>query len=217
MMSNAPSHPPTNADSVVALDRTIPISLASLEFRARDVESVAGTGDEGTVVRSFAALKFLIGQIDFDMRVLMRAMASDPVARVTNEKLLALVLRESISGVFKALGDLQRTARLQAGPFSDFIDLELLTAAQRTYKDAVREVADDRAFMQTLVDIRNEVAAHMFSDDNGIESAAAWVVSRSVMPQDDDAIFASRIFTGSMVVLRALHALDAALEEVPTS
>ncbi len=217
MTSDAPSDPPTNADSAAALDRTIPVSLASLEFRARDVESVAGTGDDGAVVRSFAALKFLLGQIDFDMRVLMRAMALDPVARVTNEKLLALVLRESISGVFKALGDLQRTARLQAELFSDFIELELLTAAQRTFKDAVREVADDRAFMQSLIDIRNEVAAHMFSDDNGIESAAAWVVSRSAMPRDDDAIFASRIFTASMLVLRALHALDVALEEVPSS
>ncbi len=215
-MSDQPSHPPTNADSVAALNRTIPLSLTSLELRARDVVSLAETGDEGTVVRSFAAMKFLIGQIDLDMRILMRAMASEPVARVTNEKLLALVLRESITGVFKALGELQRTARQQMGLFSDFIDLESLTAAQKTYKEAVREVSDDRDFMQDLIDIRNEVAAHMFSDDNGIESAAAWVVSRSVEPQNDDAIFGSRVFTGSMIVLRALHALDEALEQVPT-
>ena len=55
--------------------------------------------------------------------------------------------------------------------------------------------------------IRNEVAAHMFSDDVGIESAAAWVVSRSVMPKTDHAMFSSLIFSRSIQVLRALHTL----------
>lgn len=51
--------------------------------------------------------------------------------------------------------------------------------------------------------ISNEVAAPMFSDDVGIESAAAWLVSRSVMPKTGDATFDSLIFSRSIKVLRA--------------
>lgn len=209
-----PSQPPTNADSVAGFDSTIPLAVEALEHRARDVESVAGADDEAAIVKAYAAARFFIVQIDVDMRVLLRTMASDPAARVTTEKLLALVLRESIEGVYRILADLQRTARTQNGRFAEFIDIVGLTAAQSAYKESVRDIADDRPFKETLVKIRNEVAAHMFSDDVGIESAAAWVVSRSVMPKTGDAMFDSLIFTRSIQVLRALHALDEELGRI---
>lgn len=212
-MSN-PSRPPSNADSVAGFDSTIPLAVEALEHRARDVESVAGAGDEAAIVKAYAAARFFIVQIDVDMRVLLRAMAADSAARVTTEKLLALVLRESVEGVYRVLGDLQRTARTQTGRFDDFIDIEGLTAAQNAYKASVRDIAEDRPFTETLVKIRNEVAAHMFSDEVGIESAAAWVVSRSVIPKTDDAMFNSLIFSRSLQVLRALHTLDGALSSV---
>lgn len=211
---STPSQPPSNADIVAGFDHTIPLAVEALEHRARDVESVAGAGDEAAVVKAYAAARFFIVQIDVDMRVLLRAMAADPAARVTTEKLLALVLRESIEGVYRVLGDLQRTARTQAGRFANFIDIDGLTTAQNDYKTSVREIADDRPFKETLVKIRNEVAAHMFSNDVGIESAAAWAVSRSVMPKTDDAMFSSLIFSRSIQVLRALHALDEALATI---
>lgn len=113
-MSTA-SQPPSNTDSIAGFDRTIPLAVEALEHRARDVESVAGAGDEAAVVKAYAAARFFIVQTDVDMRVLLRAMAADPAARVTTEKLLALVLRESIEGVYRVLGDLQRTARTQTG------------------------------------------------------------------------------------------------------
>jgi hypothetical protein len=206
-----PSDPPSNADSAAGFDRTIPLAVEALEARARDVESVAGSGDEAAVIRAYAAARFFIVQIDVDMRVLLRAMAASPAARVTTEKLLALVLRESIDGVYKVLRELQRTARAQEGKFAQFVDVAAVTAAQWAYKKAVQTIADDRPFLSTLTQIRNEVAAHMFSDNSGIESAAAWVVSRSVMPKTDDAMFDSLIFSRSLEVLGALHALDAAL------
>lgn len=106
-------------------------------------------------------------------------MAADPAAGVTTEKLLALVLRESIEGVYRVLGDLQRTARAQAGRFANFIDIDGLTAAQNAYKASVRDIADDRPFKDALVKIRNEVAAHMFSDDVGIESVGRLVQARA--------------------------------------
>lgn len=210
----ASSNPSTNAESVAGFDHTIPLAVEALERRARDVESVAGAGDHAAVVKAYAAARFFIVQVDVDMRVLLRAMAASPAVRVTTEKLLALVLRESIEGVYRVLGDLQRTARTQEGQFAGFLDVDALTAAQSTYKAAVRDIADDRAFTETLTQIRNEVAAHMFSDEVGIESAAAWVVSRSVMPKTDDAIFNSLIFSRSIQVLRALHALDERLAAI---
>ena len=209
-----PSDSPPNADSVAGFDRTIPLAVEVLEHRARDVESVAGAGDDTAVLKAYAAARFFIVQIDVDMRVLLRAMAADPTARVTTEKLLALVLRESIEGVYRVLGDLQRTARTQAGRFADFVEVDQLTAAQDAYKRNIRDIAEDRPFKETLVKIRNEVAAHMFSDEVGIESAAAWVVSRSVMPKTDDAMFNSLIFSRSIQVLRALHTLDEALASI---
>ncbi|TFB66936.1 hypothetical protein E3N86_00810 [Cryobacterium sp. Hz7] len=166
------------------------------------------------MVKAYAAARFFIVQIDVDMRVLLRAMAADPAARATTEKLLALVLRESIEGIYRVLGDLQRTARTQTGRFADFIEVDQLTAAQDAYKRSGRDIAEDRPFKETLVKIRNEVAAHMFSDAAGIESAAAWVVSRSVMPKTDDAMFNSLIFSRSIQVLRALHTLDEALANI---
>ena len=206
-----PTDPPSNADSVAGFDRTIPLAVAALEHRARDVESVAGSDAEAAVVRAYVAARFFIVQVDVDMRVLLRAMAADPSARVTTEKLLALVLRESIEGVYRVLRELQRTARTQTGRFADFLDLDGLTAAQNAYKESVRDIAEDHPFKETLVKIRNEVAAHMFSDEVGIESAAAWVVSRSVMPKTDDAMFDSLIFSRSIQVLLALHTLDEAI------
>lgn len=205
------SDPPTNAQSVAGFDRTIPLAVEALEARARDVESVAGTGDETAVIRAYAAARFFIAQVDVDMRVLLRAMASSPAARVTTEKLLALVLREAIDGVYKVLNELQRTARGQSGRFAEFVEIEVIIDAQRSYKAAVQPIKDEGAFMTTLTQIRNEVAAHMFSDDSGIESAAAWVVSRSVLPKTDDAMFGSLIFSHSIEVLRSLHGLDLAL------
>ncbi|WP_285061952.1 hypothetical protein [Frigoribacterium sp. ME-P-080] len=130
---------------------------------------------------------------------------------MTTEKLLALVRRESIEGVYRVLSDLQRTARTQKGRFANFIEVERPVEAQKAYKASVREIADDRPFRETLIKIRNEVAAHMFSDEVGIESAAAWVVSREVLPKTDDAMFDSLIFSRSVQVLRALHRLDADL------
>ena len=202
---------PTNEQSVAGFARTIPLAVAALERRARDVESVAGGGPEADVVKAYAAARFFIVQVDVDMRVLLQTMASSPAVRVTSEKLLALVLRESIDGVYKILSDLQRTARTQQGRFSGFIDVDALTTAQTAYKLAVRDIAEDRPFKTTLTRIRNEVAAHMFSDETGIESAAAWVVSRSTLPKTNDAMFESLIFSRSVQVLKALHELDADL------
>jgi hypothetical protein len=213
-LNPSPGDSPSNADSVAGFDRTIPLAVEALEHRARDVESVAGAGDEAAVVKAYAAARFFIVQTDVDMRVLLRAMAADPAARVTTEKLLALVLRESIEGVYRVLADLQRTARTQTGRFADFIEVDQLSAAQDAYKRSVRDIAEDRSFKETLVKIRNEVAAHMFSDEVGIESAAAWVVSRSVMPKTDDAMFSSLIFSRSIQVLRALHTLDEAFANI---
>lgn len=206
-----PSESPTNAESVAGFNRTIPLAVEALEARARDVESVAGTGEEAAVVRAYAAVRFFVAQVDVDMRVLLRAMASDPSARVTTEKLLALLLREAIDGVYKVLNELQRTARTQSGRFAEFVEIEVITEAQRSYKAAVQPIRDANAFMTTLTQIRNEVAAHMFSDESGIESAAAWVVSRSVLPKTDDAMFGSLIFSNSIEVLRSLHDLDLSL------
>lgn len=211
---STPSEPPSNADSVAGFDHTIPLAVEALEQRARDVMSVAGAGSGAALVQAYAAARFFVVQIDIDMRVPLRSMAADPAARVTTEKLLALVLRESIEGVYRVLGDLQRTARTQTGGFADFIDIEALTVAQNAYKASVRDIAEDRPFMETLVQIRNQVAAHMFSDEVGIESAAAWVVSRSTKPKTDDAMFNSLIFSRSIQVLRALHTLDEALATI---
>ena len=165
-------------------------------------------------MKAYAAARFFIVQIDVDMRVLLRTMAADPAARATTEKLLALVLRESIEVVYRVLGHLQRTARPQTGRFADFIDIDGLTAARYIHEACVRDIAYDRSVKETLLKIRNEVAAHMFSDDVGIESGAAWVVSRSVVPKTDDAIFDSLIFSRSIRVLRALHTLDEALANI---
>lgn len=171
-------------------------------------------GEEGAVVQAWAAARFFITQVDVDMRVLLRAMAADPHARVTTEKLLALVLRESIDGVHKVLGNLQRTGRMQTGRFANFIDIEALTRAQTAYKTRVREITDDRPFQETLVMIRNEVAAHMFSNEVGIERAAAWVVNLAASPKTPDAMYQSLIFSRSIDVLRSLHALDEDLTSV---
>ena len=78
-----PSQPPSNADSIAGFDRTIPLAVEALEHRARDVESVAGAGDEAAVVKAYAAARFFIVQTDVDMRVLLRAMAADSSARAS--------------------------------------------------------------------------------------------------------------------------------------
>ena len=80
---SSPSQPPSNADSVAGFDRTIPLAVEALERRARDVESVAGAGDEAAVVKAYAAARFFIVQTDGDMRVLLRAMAADPAKPAT--------------------------------------------------------------------------------------------------------------------------------------
>lgn len=86
------------------------------------------------------------------------------------------MLCESIDGVYRILTDLQRTARTQQGRSEAFLDVDAVTVAQTAYKASVGDIAADRPFTTTQTKIRNEVAAHMFSDHVGIESAAAWVV-----------------------------------------
>lgn len=199
---------PTNAIIIENMNRTIPEAAQMVALAARQVERYSGIAEEYAPLAAYTNVLFFIAQVDLDTRVMLRNLISDPSARITSEKYLALALIEAGRGAGILLNKLRVAANKQHGKLEGFINIPALQAAKEAFDAELLPMRQDTGFGQDLTLIRNEVVAHFVSKDSGVENSAAWAVTRDNLPKDEDAILNSKIVEYSIALSHGLRALS---------
>ena len=195
----------TAKDVVASLDAILPEQERVLELAAQNVK--LGLERDSEIYRSFTQLQFFVLTVDFDMRVMLRALLVDPQNRLTAEKFLALTLEEadeSVDRLIKIANAAMRTLPNDTG--AHLFDMEKFEEAVRTFKQAMREMRDDKEFNENLRLIRNTVSAHIVGDKVGVQNSAIWVLTRKDVPRNGDGVMRSQIVHYAVATLQALLA-----------
>lgn len=202
-----------DADTIIAgFDRVLPEQERVLEQAARNVKLALER--DSAIYIAFTELQFFVLSVDFDMRVMLRALLSDPQNRLTNEKFLALTLEEadeSVGRVIKKLNSAMRTLPNDSG--AHLFDLASVEAAAKKFKLAMQPMRDDKSFNDTLRLIRNTVAGHFVGDEVGVQNSVIWVLTREKVARDIDGVLKSQIVGYSISTLAALNELVGDLQK----
>lgn len=161
------------------------------------------------IFTAFTQLQFFVLTVDYDMRVMLRTLLAHPQSRVTAEKFLALTLEESDEFIGAVIGEMKKALRAATAPNStdpakDAFDGGRFDEITAEYWDAVKTFRDDKAFNETLREIRNTVAGHIMGKQVGMLNSASWVASRASVPRTSDGVMSSQIVAYSVTVLQAL-------------
>lgn len=205
-------NPVGRAEEIIAwLDAILPEQERVLEQAAENVK--LGLEGDSEVYRGFTQLQFFILTVDFDMRVMLRALLADPQNRLTAEKFLALTLEEaeeSAGQMVNAVSKAMRTLPDDAG--IHLFDISKFDEAVREFKQAMSEMRDDKEFNRTLRLIRNTVSGHIIGDKVGVQNSAIWVLTRKGVPRDIDGVLRSQIVYYAIATVKALNELAQGLQ-----
>jgi len=183
-----------------------------LEASARNIQILQGHEDEP--LRWYADLKFFILQIDLDITTLVAALLRHPNSRLTMEKYLALVIFETESDIGKIANGFQKSLRNPEVVTATSFDGDIVTAALEKFKDALKPMRDDSAFMARLGLVRNTMAGHVW-DGRGtrVNSSAMWALSRPAHDASPEAVLLDEFVQHAITVRSALGRLSADLED----
>jgi len=192
------------AEEIIAgFDARLPEQERVLEQAAQNVK--LGLERDSEIYREFTQLQFFILTVDFDMRVMLRALLADPQNRLTAEKFLALTLEEaeeSAGRMVSAVSKAMRTLPNDTG--AHLFDMAKFDEAVRGFKHAMSEMRADKDFNRTLRLIRNTVSGHIVGDEVGVQHSAVWVLTRQGVPRDIDGVLKSQIVRYAITTLKAL-------------
>lgn len=190
-------------DIIAGFDTTLPQQERVLEQAAQNVK--LGLERDSEIYGGFTQLQFFILTVDFDMRVMLRALLADPQNRLTAEKFLALTLEEaeeSAGRMINAVSKAMRTLPNDTG--AHLFDITKFDEAVSAFKQAMSEMREDKEFNKTLRLIRNTVSGHIVGDDVGVQNSAIWVLTRHGVPRDIDGVLRSQIVYYAIATLKAL-------------
>lgn len=199
-------------DIIAGFDKLLPEQERVLEQAARNVK--LALENDSAIYIAFTELQFFVLSVDFDMRVMLRALLSDPQNRLTNEKFLALTLEEadeSVGRVIKKLNTAMRTLPNDSG--APFFELAAVEAAAKKFKIATQAMRDDKPFNESLRLIRNTVAGHFVGDEVGVQNSVIWVLTRAGVTRDAEGVMKSQIVGYAISTLVALNALASDLQK----
>lgn len=191
------------ADIVAGFDAILPEQERVLEQAARNVK--LGLERDSEIYRGFTQLQFFILTVDFDIRVMLRALLADPQNRLTAEKFLALTLEEaeeSAGRMVNAVAKAMRTLPNDTG--AHLFDVGKFDEAVHGFRQAMSEMRDDKEFKKTLRLIRNTVSGHIVGDEVGVQNSAIWVLTRQGIARDIDGVLRSQIVYYAIASLKAL-------------
>lgn len=197
------------------LDVILPEQERVLHAAANNVK--LGLERDSAIYRAFTQLHFFVLSVDFDMRVMLRALLVDPQNRLTAEKFLALTLREADDSVGKVTNALKAEMRKSArasNPDSGahLFDEAKFDTAVAEFKTAMAGLRDDSTFQGTLRLIRNTVSGHIVGDDVGVQNSAIWVLTREGVPRTTEGVMRSQIVFYAVSTLTALLNFARALQ-----
>lgn len=200
-MSNQPA---SRAEDIISgFDAILPEQERVLEQAAQNVK--LGLERDSEIYRGFTQLQFFILTVDFDMRVMLRALLADPQNRLTAEKFLALTLEEaeeSAGRMINAVAKAMRTLPNDTG--AHLFDLAKFDETVRMFKQSMLEMKQDKEFNKTLRLIRNTVSGHIVGDEVGVQNSAIWVLTRQGVSRDIDGVLRSQIVYYAIATLKAL-------------
>jgi hypothetical protein len=181
---------------IAGLDAILPEQERALQLAARNVK--LGLERDSTIYRAFTQLQFFVLTVDFDMRVMLRALLVDPQNRLTAEKFLALTLQEADDTVGKVTNTLKAEMRKSdratvPDSGAQFFDEAKLDVAVAEFKTAMAGFRDDVDFQRTLRMIRNTVSGHIVGDEVGVQNSAIWVLTREGVPRNTEGVMMSQI------------------------
>lgn len=160
---------------IQSLLQTIPQNEQTLDFAADSITKNIGD----PVYKKWIELCFYIAYIDNEVKYMLQAALSDQKAFIYLDKYLALIMSEAIealpqvySDFFKTLDEVERTDGQQR------FDREKLNEGYRGYKEAIKPMKSDTAFMQSLHTVRNNVAAHHLDKAKSVQTLVSWYVSK---------------------------------------
>lgn len=198
-------------DLISRFDASLPEQERVLEHAAQNVK--LGLERDSEIYRAFTQLQFFILTVDFDMRVMLRALLANPQNRLTAEKFLALTLEEadeSAGRMVNAVAKAMRTLPEDTG--AHLFDVAKFDGAARAFKQAMSEMRDDKEFNETLRLIRNTVSGHIVGDQVGVQNGAIWVLTRQGVPRDTDGVLRSQIVYYAIATLKALSEFAGGLQ-----
>ncbi|TFD61189.1 hypothetical protein E3T43_00925 [Cryobacterium sp. Hh7] len=190
---------------------TLPEQERTLEQAARNVK--LGLERDSEIYKAFTQLHFFTLTVDFDMRVMLRALLVDPQNRLTAEKFLALTLEEAEGAVGRMIGTLIKNMRtLPDDSGAGLFDHDKINDAVREFKANMAEMRDSVEFNKTLRLIRNTVSGHIVGDDTGVQNSVIWVLTREGVARTTEGVLKSQIVYFAVSVLTALDTLSRGLQ-----
>ncbi|MFD2840992.1 hypothetical protein ACFSYH_10475 [Populibacterium corticicola] len=199
-------------DIVSHFDVILPEQERTLERAAQNVQ--LGLERDSEIYRAFTQLQFFVLTVDFDMRVLLRALLSNPQNRLTAEKFLALMLEESDESTGKMISTVNKALRKSAHDSgAHLVDVEKFNEAVSNFKQNMASMKADKKFNETLRLIRNTVAGHIVGNKTGIQNSAIWVLTRAHVPRDSNGVLKSQIVSYSIETMKALHTFAGELQD----
>ncbi|WP_156876586.1 hypothetical protein [Microbacterium luticocti] len=196
--------PVGRAEGIIAgFDAILPEQERVLEQAAQNVK--LGLERDSEIYREFTQLQFFILTVDFDMRVMLRALLADPQNRLTAEKFLALTLEEAEESAGRMVNAVSRAIRtLPNDTGAHLFEVAKFDEAVSAFKHGMSEMRDDKDFNRTLRLIRNTVSGHIVGDEVGVQNGAIWVLTRRGVPRDIDGVLRSQIVYYAIATLKAL-------------
>lgn len=193
------------------LDATLPEQERVLEAAARNVQ--LGLERDSEIYRAFTQLQFFILMVDFDLRIMLRSMLTDPQNRLTSEKFLALTVEESDESAGRMINAVSRAMRAFPNDTgAHLFDIEKFERAVGVFKQAMLEMRSDKEFKRTLRLIRNTISGHIVGDEVGVQNGAIWVLTRQGVPRNTDGVLRSKIVYYAIATLVALSGFARGLQ-----
>ena len=158
-----------------SLLKTIPENEKTLNLMANIISS----DQADLVAKKWSGLCFYIAYIDNEVKYMLQAVLSDQKAFIYLDKYLALIMHEAIETLPDLYSDFFKTLReVESKDGYNRFDREQLTEGYRTYKEAIKPISSDKAFMQRLSAVRNRVAARHLDKDGNIHTLVDWYTEK---------------------------------------
>lgn len=158
----------------------------------------------------WAEMVLYLCKVDYDIKVLLHHLLTDPANRMVWERYLALELYEALETVPKAMNRTRRSLQDEPARLARF------AAAQATFKETIRPIRSNNDFMSLLRQIRNEVAAHHgLNKGKGLESMVLWSQTAAYLSDMKIPPRESAWAIHALTLVRAIQDFAKAIEKRP--
>ena len=155
--------------------KTIPENERVLDRTA----AIIANDQADAVAKKWGELCFYIAYVDNEIKYILHATLSDQKAFIYLDKYTALIMHEAIETLPKLYSDFFRTLeKVENEDGQNRFDREKLSEGFRGYKETIKPIKNDSAFMQSISTVRNNVAAHHLNKERTIHTLVDWYMAK---------------------------------------